>query len=67
LGPDFLEPKYSSGIPVWRNLVSWVLVDLGHHKYDAIERVQTLPRPGGGTMGLYRLTERGAAMLLECH
>ena len=67
LGPDFLEPKYSSGIPVWRNLVSWVLVDLGHHKYDAIERVQSLPRPGGGTMGLYRLTERGAAMLLECH
>ena len=62
LGPEFLEAKYNSGMPVWRNLVSWVLVELGHHKYDAIERDKTLPRPGGGTMGLYRVTQRGTRM-----
>jgi hypothetical protein len=62
LGPELLEAKYNNGMPVWRNLVSWVLVELGHHKNDAIERDKTLPRPGGGTMGLYRVTKRGAAM-----
>ena len=62
LGPEFLEAKQNSGMPVWRNLVSWVLVELGHHKYDAIERDKTLPRPGGGTMGTYRVTERGSKM-----
>lgn len=62
LAPESLEAKYDNGMPVWRNLVSWVLVDLGHHKYGAIERDKTLPRPGGGTMGIYRVTERGSRM-----
>jgi hypothetical protein len=62
LGPESLEAKYNNGMPVWRNLVSWVLVDLGHHKYDAIESEKTLPRPGRGEMGLYRVTERGNRM-----
>jgi hypothetical protein len=62
LDPELLEAKYDNGMPVWRNLVSWVLVDLGHHKYDAIEREKTLPRPGRGEMRLYRVTERGTRM-----
>jgi hypothetical protein len=63
LNPEHLEAKYDSGVPVWRNLVSWVLVELGHHKYGAIERVAgPLPRPGGGTMGTYRVTGRGRKM-----
>jgi hypothetical protein len=62
LGPELLEAKQQSGMPVWRNLVSFVLVDLGHHRYGAIERRGTLPRPGGGTMGLYRVTEQGSKM-----
>jgi len=62
LGPELLEAKQLSGMPVWRNLVSWVLVDLGHHKYGAIERRRGLPRPGGGTMGLYGVTEQGSKM-----
>jgi hypothetical protein len=37
LGPEFLEAKYNNGVPVCRNLVSWVLVELGHHKFEAIE------------------------------
>jgi hypothetical protein len=63
LAPESLEAKYDNGMPVWRNLVSWVLVELGHHKYDAIERDKTLLRPGGGTMGLYRVTERGTRLM----
>jgi hypothetical protein len=47
LAPEALEAKYNNGMPVWRNLVSWVLVELGHHKYDAIERDETLHGPGG--------------------
>jgi DNA invertase Pin-like site-specific DNA recombinase len=35
---------------------------LGHHKFEAIERDRTLLRPGGGTMGLYHLTERGTRL-----
>lgn len=62
LRPELLEAKYNNGMPVWRNLVSWILVELGYHKYNAIERDKTLLRPGGGTMGLYRVTEQGAAM-----
>jgi hypothetical protein len=62
LEPELLEAKYNNGMPVWRNLVSWVLVELGHSKYHAIEREGTLPRPGGGEMGLYRATGRGTVM-----
>jgi hypothetical protein len=62
LGPELLEAKQLSGMPVWRNLVSFVLADLGHHKYGAIERRGTRARPGGGTMGLYCVTERGSQM-----
>jgi hypothetical protein len=62
LDPQLLEAKQRSGMPVWRNLVSFVLVDLGHQKYGAIERRGTLVRPGGGTMGRYRVTERGSKM-----
>ena len=65
LGPQLLEARQQSGVLVWRNLVSFVLVDLGYSKYDAIKRLGTLFRPRGGTMGRYRVTEQGSKMTQE--
>jgi hypothetical protein len=43
--------------PAWRNHVAWALVDLVRHERGTgeIERVESKPAPGGGTMGVYRL------------
>jgi hypothetical protein len=41
--------------PAWRNHVAWVLVDLGRTGTGKIERIESKPRPGGGSMGIYRL------------
>jgi hypothetical protein len=44
-----------SNCPAWRNHVAWVLVDLGRTGTGKIERIESKPRPGGGSMGIYRL------------
>jgi hypothetical protein len=47
-----------SGCPAWRNHVAWALVDLSTHKRGTgqIERIESKSAPGGGSMGIYRLT-----------
>jgi hypothetical protein len=46
-----------SSCPAWRNQVAWALVDLSSHKRGTgeIERIESKPAPGGGSMGVYRL------------
>jgi hypothetical protein len=46
---------HQSNCPAWRNHVAWVLVDLGRTGSGEIERIEGKPRPGGGSMGIYRL------------
>lgn len=43
--------------PAWRNHVAWALVDLSRHRRGTgeIERVESKPAFGGGSMGVYRL------------
>ncbi len=47
-----------NGCPAWRNHVAWALVELGRHARGTgqIERVGSGVAPGGGSMGIYRLT-----------
>jgi hypothetical protein len=47
-----------SGCPAWRNYVAWGLVDLVRHDRGTgeIERIESKAAPGGGSMGIYRLT-----------
>ncbi len=47
-----------SGCPAWRNHVAWALVDLSRHARGTaeIERIESIPAPDGGSMGIYRLT-----------
>lgn len=49
--------KLRSGCPAWRNHVAWALVDLSKHKRGSgqIERIESKPAHGGGSMGIYRL------------
>ena len=54
---DMRNIKLENNIPVWRNRVSWVLVDLGKNNLGTgqIERTQKIRLPDGGLMGVYRL------------
>jgi hypothetical protein len=57
---DQREQRYEGGLTVWRNLVSWIVVDLSWFRCHAIEPLEKdMPRPGGGTMGRYRVTSEG--------
>jgi hypothetical protein len=51
LAPQSLEAQIQQRYAGMANLVSWVLVELGHHKYDAIERDKTCPAQAVGRWG----------------
>ena len=54
---DMRNIKLGNNVPVWRNRVSWVLVDLGKNNLGTgqVERIQKIRLPDGGSMGVYRL------------
>lgn len=54
---DMRNIKLQSNIPVWRNQVSWVLVDLGKNNLGTaqIKCIRKIRLPDGGSMGIYRL------------
>jgi hypothetical protein len=62
IAPTMRTAELRSGCPVWRNHVAWALVDLGMHKRGSgeIERIESRRSPDGGSMGIYRATQRRA-------